>query len=160
MHLLLCVLSLLFMTSFAAQPIYNQVPTDLVCAPAGECKPCPADALQEPFCQPFGSRRLMHCANGTAPSSHPVPAHTGRPPLLDDRSIPRAADQPHSHAGETLAWAACGRIVPQERADFFEFVACNLLFAAVALFGVYTRSRRMRALQARQLAARIGLGRQ
>ncbi|KAJ7253700.1 hypothetical protein B0H12DRAFT_1017422 [Mycena haematopus] len=152
------------MTCSVAQTIHNEVPIDLICTPAGDCEPCPAAYLQEPFCQPFGSRRLMHCANGTAPSSNPIPAHTGRPPLLDDRgaatSVPRAAEKPHSHAGETLAWAACGRIVHQERADFFEFVACNLLFAVIALFGVFTRSRRLRALQARQLAARIGLGRQ
>jgi hypothetical protein len=47
----------------------------------------------------------------------------------------------------------------QERADFYEFVACNVLFAAVALFGVVVRSRRRRALQARTLAARIGVAR-
>ncbi|KAJ7033151.1 hypothetical protein C8F04DRAFT_1261242 [Mycena alexandri] len=166
----LWVLSLLFMTCLAAQTIHNQLPTDLVCTPAGDCVPCPADSLQEPFCQPFGSRRLMHCvnANGTTPlppSSPPPPAHTGHAPVLplDDRALklpslsPRA-DPAHTHAGETLAWAACGRILAQERADFFEWVACNLLFAAVALFGVYTRARRQRVLQARQLAARIGLG--
>jgi hypothetical protein len=108
----------------------------------------------------------MHCVNSTAPASPPVPAHTGRLPVLDldDREprlpVPRAAEQPHSHEGETLAWAACGRSVSQERADFFEFVACNLIFAAAALFGVFSRGRRMRILQARQLAARIGLGRQ
>ncbi|KAJ7885183.1 hypothetical protein B0H14DRAFT_2699979 [Mycena olivaceomarginata] len=156
---LLWVLSLLFITCFAAQQtIHNEVPVDLICTPAGECEPCPPDSLQEPFCQPFGSRRLMHCGNGNSTASSPD--HTDRPPLLDDRDfIPRAAEQqPHSHAGETLAWAACGRIVTKERADFFEFVACNLLFATIAIFGVYTRSRRLRALQARQLAARIGLG--
>lgn len=104
----------------------------------------------------------MHCVNDTdtAPASQ---RHPGRPPLLDDRAfvspIPRAAEQPHSHADETLAWASCGRIVAQERADFLEFVACNVLFAVVALFGVFSRSRRLRALQARQLAARIGVGR-
>ncbi|KAJ6469488.1 hypothetical protein C8R45DRAFT_1017247 [Mycena sanguinolenta] len=158
MHLLLWVLSLLFMTCFAAQTIYDELPTDLICTPAGECEPCPADYLQEPYCQPFGSRRLMHCANGTAPPT------TRWPPMLDDRDTPasshRAAEQSHSHTDETLAWAGCGRIVRQERADFFEFVACNLLFAAFALFGVFTRSRRLRAIQARQLAARIGLGHQ
>ncbi|KAJ7669312.1 hypothetical protein DFH06DRAFT_1038336 [Mycena polygramma] len=163
---LLWVLSLLFMTCFAAQTIHGEVPANLTCTPAGVCEPCPADILQEPFCQPFGSRRLMHCVNDTAPASHPhpiPPQHPGRPPVLDDRAdltpYPRTAD-PHSHAGETLAWAACGRIVSQERADFFEFVACNVLFAIVALFGVFSRARRMRALQARQLAARIGVGRQ
>ncbi|KAJ7154751.1 hypothetical protein C8R46DRAFT_443050 [Mycena filopes] len=168
---LLWVLSLLFMTCLAQQTIHNQLPTDLVCTPAGDCEPCPADSLQEPFCQPFGSRRLMHCvnANGTSPPPPPPPpVHTGHAPILplDDRALKRAppppprprAEQPHTHVGETLAWAACGRILAQERADFFEFVACNIFFAVVAIFGVYTRARRQRALQARQLAARIGLG--
>ncbi|KAJ7071353.1 hypothetical protein C8F01DRAFT_974200 [Mycena amicta] len=139
------------MPCFAAQTIHNQLPTDQLCTPAGECEACPSDSINEPFCQPFGSRRLMHCANGTAPTA----IYHDRPPLLDDRSL---ASPTHSHDGETLAWAACGRIVAQERADFLEFVACNVLFAAVALFGVFTRARRMRLRQARQLAARIGLG--
>ncbi|KAJ7201707.1 hypothetical protein GGX14DRAFT_464766, partial [Mycena pura] len=151
MRLLFWVISPLFATCFAVQPIHSQMPEGLLCTPSGECEPCPDDLIHEPFCQPFGSRRLMHCANGTAP----IAIHTGRPPILDDR-----ADTPHSHAGETLTWAACGRIVAQERADFVEFVACNVLFAALALFGVLTRARRMRLRQARQLAARIGLGRQ
>ncbi|KAJ7150984.1 hypothetical protein C8R43DRAFT_1005834 [Mycena crocata] len=145
--------TLLFMTCFAAETIHNQLPADLICTPSGVCEPCPADSLHEPFCQPFGSRRLMHCVNGTSPL---VSTHTGRPPTPDDQA---PAEQPHSHAGETLAWAACGRIVAQERADFFEFVGCNVFFAALALFGVFSRARRMQALQARQLAARIGLGR-
>ena len=45
----------------------------------------------------------------------------------------------------------------QERADFWEFVACNVLFASIGLFLVYARSKKMQALQARNLAARIGL---
>ncbi|KAF7320139.1 hypothetical protein MKEN_00798400 [Mycena kentingensis (nom. inval.)] len=148
----------LFMTCFAAQTIHNQLPSDQLCTPAGECEACPSELINEPFCQPFGSRRLMHCANGTAPI--PITHASDRrppppPPLLDDRK----RDVTHSHEGETLAWASCGRIVAQERADFFEFVACNVLFAAVALFGVFTRARRMRLRQARQLAARIGLAR-
>ncbi|KAJ7089258.1 hypothetical protein B0H15DRAFT_1022178 [Mycena belliarum] len=146
---LLWVLSLLFITALAAEQIHNAVPTDLICTPFGECEPCPADLLQEPFCQPFGARRVMHCVNGTAPSAVPH--------MFDNRpSAPR--DGSHMHKGETLAWAACGRSVVTERADFLEFVACNVLFAALALFGVHTRARRMRALQARQLAARIGVG--
>jgi hypothetical protein len=59
--------------------------------------------------------------------------------------------------GETLAWESCGRIVVQERADFWEFVACNLLFICIALLLVFWRLKRMNAMQARQLAARIGL---
>ncbi|KAJ7484440.1 hypothetical protein FB451DRAFT_1028486 [Mycena latifolia] len=157
------------MTCFAAETIHSELPADLICTPYGDCEPCPADLLHEPFCQPFGSRRVMHCANATAAPPSPPPPHANRLSMLADRAPApadphdpraRAADAPpHSHAGETLAWAACGRIVAQERADFLEFVACNVLFAALALFGVFSRARRNAALHARQLAARIGLGR-
>ena len=56
------------------------------------------------------------------------------------------------------AWESCGRLVPKERADFFEFVLCNVIFAALALAGVLVRSVRMRVARARRLAARIGVG--
>lgn len=45
----------------------------------------------------------------------------------------------------------------KERGDFYEFVACNLGIALVALGVVFVRSKRLKAMQARQLAARIGL---
>lgn len=61
--------------------------------------------------------------------------------------------------GETIAWESCGRIVIQERADFWEFVACNMLFVCIALVLFLVRSRRMNTMHARQLVARIGLGR-
>ncbi|KAJ7598556.1 hypothetical protein C8J56DRAFT_770871, partial [Mycena floridula] len=108
----------------------------LVCRPFGACEACPPDSLQEPFCQPFGNRRLLHCMNTTEPLDHPGLQHP---------------------AGEALAWESCGRIVKQERADFYEFVACNVLFAAVALAILFARSRRLELMHARQLAARIGL---
>ncbi|KAJ7636986.1 hypothetical protein FB45DRAFT_907951 [Roridomyces roridus] len=122
---------LLLVYFVAAETIHGS--QDIVCTPFGPCEQCPADLLSEPFCQPFGTRRIMHCINTTS----------------------SAIDPPPIQAPHTQAWAACGRVVTQERGDFLEFVGCNLLFAAVALFGVYSRSRRMRALQARQLAARI-----
>jgi hypothetical protein len=93
--------------------------------------------LQEPFCQPFGNRRLMHCFESADPDAQ----HTADP------------------KGETPAWESCGRIVEREHADFWEFIACNVFFAAIALSFVVVRSKRLQALQARQLAARIGLGR-
>ncbi|KAI0271023.1 hypothetical protein BGY98DRAFT_923162, partial [Russula aff. rugulosa BPL654] len=147
--------------------------------PFGECEPCPHEVLKEPFCQPFGNRRLLHCFPPSPPSgpdsthSDPNPHHNpdnlnrptsvGRPPgshAVDEES-------PHRHPdgseillpGETIAWESCGRIVIQERADFYEFIACNLLFVCVALVLVIWRSKRMNTMQARQLAARIGLGR-
>ncbi|KAJ3979517.1 hypothetical protein F5890DRAFT_1421247 [Lentinula detonsa] len=47
-----------------------------------------------------------------------------------------------------------GRIISRERADFYEFMACNFLFAIGAILVVYVRSGR---LHARQLVAGIGL---
>ncbi|KAF7306458.1 Pleiotropic drug resistance ABC transporter protein [Mycena indigotica] len=167
---LLWVLATLLMTASgitADQPIHSELPTGQLCTPAGECAACPPDLRKEPFCQPFGTRRLMHCANGTAPvpishSSSSNPFNFGHAPQLNDRAFWSSQTEQapgHSHEGETLAWAPCGRSVAQERADFLEFVACNVIFAAVAVFGVVTRARRMQLMQARTLAARIGLGR-
>lgn len=59
--------------------------------------------------------------------------------------------------GEIPAWQACGRIPTKERSDFYEFVLCNALFALVAFVLVVVRSKKLEAMQARQLAARIGL---
>lgn len=117
----------------------------LVCTPFGECEPCPDDALHEPFCQPFGNRRLMHCS---APD--PDPVHTWYP-------HPTSTSLPVPSKGETPAWQSCGRIPAQERRDFYEFVACNLFFATTSLIIALFRSRLMEARQARRLAARIGL---
>ncbi|KIJ95359.1 hypothetical protein K443DRAFT_108881 [Laccaria amethystina LaAM-08-1] len=122
----------------------NNTQQQLLCLPFGACEPCPEESLQQPFCQPFGNRRLMHCVNITSPSNPPSPPSEHSP------------SQPHPE-GETLAWESCGRIISQERADFFEFIACNVFFAIVALFVLFVRSRRLQAIQARQLAARIGL---
>ncbi|KAF9041412.1 hypothetical protein BJ165DRAFT_283755 [Panaeolus papilionaceus] len=120
----------------------------LLCTPFGACEPCPADALHQPYCQPFGNRRLLHCVNSTHTDDSAEPT--------DSPSAPSHTDDKHD-PGEVLAWESCGRIVPQERADFFEFIACNVVFAAVALVVLFFRSRRREAQQARQLAARIGL---
>ena len=58
---------------------------------------------------------------------------------------------------EVPAWESCGRIPSKERADFFEFVLCNVIFAALAIAGVLIRSEKMRVVRARRLAARIGV---
>ncbi|KAF8434777.1 hypothetical protein L210DRAFT_3613776 [Boletus edulis BED1] len=115
-----------------------------ICVPFGECEPCPPDALHEPFCQPFGNRRLMHCSlNNQTITSTVAPTTPSQPSIQ----------------GELPAWQSCGRIVARERADFYEFLACNLLFAIVALSIALVRSRTVEARQARRLVARIGLTR-
>ncbi|EKM75641.1 hypothetical protein AGABI1DRAFT_79588 [Agaricus bisporus var. burnettii JB137-S8] len=124
--------------------------TTLVCTPFGACEPCPEEALHKPYCQPFGNRRLLQCKNST--DLHDRPHYAQHPPsLADSDSIPSVEE------GAILAWKSCGRVVSTERADFFEFVAVNLLFLGVGVGIVIWRLRRMRLLHARQLAARIGL---
>ncbi|RSH92223.1 hypothetical protein EHS25_008638 [Saitozyma podzolica] len=101
---------------------------ELVCRPFGECEPCPSDELDQPFCMPFGNRRLLHCQD------------------------PRKPDK-----GEVPAWEACGKVVRKEKQDFYEFVTCNLLFLIVALTILWARSSALATAQYRQLAARIGI---
>lgn len=48
----------------------------------------------------------------------------------------------------------------KERADFYEFFASNLFIAVAAIAVVLARTKRLQAMQARQLAARIGLVRE
>ncbi|KAF8970148.1 hypothetical protein BDZ97DRAFT_1652691 [Flammula alnicola] len=130
----------------------NDTGSHLLCTPFGACEPCPPEAMSEPFCQPFGNRRLMHCINSTfIPAS---PPH--RPPMKSDNPPTNHLTTLHPE-GEIPAWESCGRIVSKERADFYEFVACNVVFAIIALGVLFFRSRRMQMNQARQLAARIGL---
>ncbi|KAF9559453.1 hypothetical protein CPC08DRAFT_666468 [Agrocybe pediades] len=117
---------------------------NLLCTPFGACEPCGPEDMNEPFCQPFGNRRLMHCVNSTTPDAAvPPETKTGN----HSNTIP-----------ELIAWESCGRIPAKERADFYEFIACNVVFAIVALTVLFFRERRLRLGRARQLAARIGIG--
>ena len=109
--------------------------------------------MNEPFCQPFGNRRLMHCINSTAIAQ---PSSEETQPSSNVKGPADHPNTPHPE-GEILAWESCGRIPARERADFYEFVACNVVFALISLCVVFIRSRRLQLMQARQLAARIGL---
>ena len=162
---------------------------DVICHPAGACEPCPEDLvstrrfqfscilvnlirrcysvqLQEPYCQPFGNRRLLHCVSVSSVLESDKPAPDTRPEGETDdngnNNIPHVPP-PHHPASRPPqsalpAYESCGRQVPKERADFLEFVLCNIIFVALALTGVLIRSERMRAVRARRLAARIGVG--
>ncbi|KDQ10243.1 hypothetical protein BOTBODRAFT_36355 [Botryobasidium botryosum FD-172 SS1] len=123
-------------------PYQHQVqPDSVACRPFGECEPCPEAALHEPFCKPFGNRRLIHC--------------------LPYDSLPKSEDDAKKGPilGETPAWESCGRVIAVERADFWEFVMCNVIFAGISLFILFIRGQRLAMQQYRRLAARIGLGR-
>ena len=122
--------------------------------------------LKEPFCQPFGNRRLVHCVPAPTPHSSPsaIDSHTPLPNTIphspsNDGSISFSNTGSHTdaHKGEIPAWESCGRIVEKERGDFYEFLACNFAIALIAVGVVFFRSKQLQTMQARQLAARIGL---
>ena len=109
----------------------------------------------------------MHCS-ARVPSSAPRPSRPGSAPFRDDghefdhgpppfAGADSDTSQPNPDEGEIPAWGACGRIVEKERGDFYEFLACNIIVAAIALVVLFMRSKRLQAMHARQLAARIGL---
>ncbi|KXN85554.1 hypothetical protein AN958_11123 [Leucoagaricus sp. SymC.cos] len=118
----------------------------------------------------------MHCHNNTSSStsdstavtehivkagteiSNKRPHYAQRPPsVLDSTAPPLRESSGEAESDTILAWESCGRVVSTERADFFEFIAVNLLFSCLGAGVVIWRSRRMRLLHARQLAARIGM---
>lgn len=104
----------------------------------------------------------MHCTPSTSTSFSEIHGKPARPPsthVPDDISgpPPPAFQGDNVHVGEIPAWESCGRIVEKERGDFFEFIACNFGIAIVAIGIVLVRSKQLKAMQARQLAARIGL---
>ena len=95
----------------------------------------------------------MHCINSTTIT--PISPEQTQP--ASQSNGPAAHPKAPHPEGEILAWESCGRIPARERADFYEFVACNVVFALISLCVLFLRSRRLRLMQARQLAARIGL---
>jgi hypothetical protein len=61
--------------------------------------------LDQPFCLPFGNRRLLHCL----PASQ---AHQA---------------EGEGQYGEVPAWEACGKVISVERRDYWEFVVGLIL---------------------------------
>lgn len=66
----------------------------------------------EPFCQPYGNRRLLHCV----PKGH---LHHLEP---HDPSLSEGEQQ---HEKEIPAWEACGKVITMERNDYWEFVVSS-----------------------------------
>ncbi|EJD39186.1 hypothetical protein AURDEDRAFT_116247 [Auricularia subglabra TFB-10046 SS5] len=115
------------------------------CVRFGECEACPQQALHQPYCQPYGNRRLLHCVqlhNSSLPSSSHDWVHQ---------------HEHDEHDGHIPAWESCGRTPGREREDYWQFVMCNIFFAMIALVLLFARSRVVAAMQARRLAARIGV---
>ncbi|BEJ14935.1 hypothetical protein CspHIS471_0407020 [Cutaneotrichosporon sp. HIS471] len=112
------------------RPLVAQPAEGYDCTPFGVCEPCPEDERHQPFCQPFGNRRLLHCKRAGA----------------------EAEDK-----GVTPAWEACGKVIKKEQRDFYEFVTANVLLLMVCLTIFAVRTSALATQQYRQLAARIGI---
>jgi hypothetical protein len=73
----------------------------------------------EPFCQPYGNRRLLHCVpKGTAHHGF----HGGTVTAGD------GGDHSSLHEKEVPAWESCGKVVLKERQDYWEFVVRDTPF--------------------------------
>jgi hypothetical protein len=68
----------------------------------------PSAQRNEPFCQPYGNRRLLHCVPKGHAHHDITPAEGGELSNLHEKEIP--------------AWEACGKVVLKERQDYWEFV--------------------------------------
>ncbi|KZS97206.1 hypothetical protein SISNIDRAFT_482140 [Sistotremastrum niveocremeum HHB9708] len=152
MNALFFLFALQILTTSAQLP-YSYSSDSVTCVPFGPCEPCPADALHQPFCQPFGNRRLAHCSSPSTPSnSSNIPPNDGS---IDDDVILPPSEGKVEGKGKTPTWMTCGRVVEQERRDFFEFVMCNVILAGLAITLVITRSKALASNRTRRLAARI-----
>ncbi|CAK9780972.1 hypothetical protein CC85DRAFT_307645 [Cutaneotrichosporon oleaginosum] len=110
------------------KPYVAQPAEGYECTPFGVCEACPEDERHQPFCQPFGNRRLLHCKKAGG----------------EDKGV-------------TPAWEACGKVIKKEQRDFYEFVTANVLLLMVCLTIFAVRTSALATQQYRQLAARIGI---
>ncbi|KIJ37304.1 hypothetical protein M422DRAFT_781854 [Sphaerobolus stellatus SS14] len=49
-----------------------------ICEPFGHCERCPENELDQPFCQPFGNRQLLHCQDPETGGETPTWGPCGR----------------------------------------------------------------------------------
>ncbi|KAF6767085.1 hypothetical protein PSEUBRA_002442 [Kalmanozyma brasiliensis GHG001] len=123
--------------------------TTHVCAPIGECGPCPQDVIHLPYCRPYNNRRRVACS--------PVSD------LNDPKAIQAALDAA-STASTTdvavepkvlLGHEACGKSARQEARDYFEMIA---VIASLAIFSIWAFIQRQKLLfnrQSQQLQSRV-----
>lgn len=134
---------------------------DMVCRPFGECEACPADEIHQPFCHPYGNRRLVHCI----PRRNPDGSTAGDNPYEGENE---------QDAREVPAWESCGKVISTQKADYWEFVVSprvkvgerwlicggqttNTVFLIISLVVLVLRAQNLATIQYRQLAARIGI---
>lgn len=73
--------------------------------------------LSEPFCQPYGNRRLLHCVPSSLPHHPPSKSSSS-----SHNSGGGSSSSSEQHSQEIPAWEACGKSPSKELKDYWEFV--------------------------------------
>lgn len=81
----------------ALQPRFNAAPAPGLQLTHYRCQACLDDNINDPVCQPFGTRQLLRCSQRDAPKEDSI-----------------------------LAWHACGRLASEEKKGFLKFVVSGL----------------------------------
>ncbi|CBQ68430.1 conserved hypothetical protein [Sporisorium reilianum SRZ2] len=120
--------------------------TTHVCAPIGECEPCPDDVVHLPYCRPYNNRRRVACSPLTNPND----------PVAVQAALNLASSAAKSATSTAaLGYEACGKSAKQEARDYFEMIA---VIASIAIFSVWAFIQRQKLLfrrQNQQLQSRV-----
>lgn len=149
--------------------------TTHVCAPIGECEPCPDDVVSVdthssltrtlsliatlasipvtlrsqihlPYCRPYNNRRRVACSPVTNPTD---------PKAIQSALTLAAAAKTSTNSTASLGYEACGKSAKQEARDYFEMIA---VIASIAIFSVWAFVQRQKLLfrrQNQQLQSRV-----
>lgn len=117
-----------------------------VCAPIGECEPCPDDVIHLPYCRPYNNRRRVACSPVTD-RNNPEAVQAA----LDEAKAAKSG----SNSTIRLGYEACGKSAKKEARDYFEMIA---FIASIAIFSVWAFIQRQKLLfqrQNQQLLSRV-----
>jgi len=123
-----------------SRPFVNANGVNVRCFPQTSCQPCRLALdtdVEDKSCEMTGNHFGIRC----------VPAES-----LDHQRAPSPTE---FITGEYEVFVSCGKVASVERADYYEFLVCNLAFAVVGILVVFSRTRRIATLQYKNLMARI-----
>ncbi|CDS01007.1 uncharacterized protein SPSC_05179 [Sporisorium scitamineum] len=121
-----------------------------VCAPIGECEPCPDNVIHLPYCRPYNNRRRVACS----PISNPNDPHAIQAALANANAA-KSTSTSTSATTAALGYEACGKSAKQEARDYFEMIA---VITSIAIFSVWAFIQRQKLLfqrQNQQLQSRV-----
>lgn len=100
-------------TAPAASSSVSSNATMHVCAPIGECEPCPDDVIHLPYCRPYNNRRRVACS--------PVSDANNTTAIQAALRSATTASNPAA----LLGYEACGKSAKHEARDYFEMIVSH-----------------------------------